>query len=433
MAAHTQRRFLFLQGLASHFFSELAVRLSARGHAVDHVNFNGGDWLFWRHAGAVNYRGGLAQWPAAFARILDEKKPTDILLFGDCRPLHRAAIRLAEEQGITVHVFEEGYLRPNWITLERGGVNGHSHLPKEPEFYLQAAKTLPPLQEPPAFVGSFTRRALEDVLYNVTSLLLWPLYPGYKTHRPWPILVEYYGWIKRLALSRRAKRRMIREWPRLEAGKPFFFFPLQLDCDTQIRNHSSFGRLKPAIIHILTSFANHAPADHLLAIKEHPLDNGLVDWRRFIQKEAEKQGIADRIVYFEEANLDCLVRDSLGTVTVNSTVGALALRMNKPIIALGKAVYAMPGLTHQSGLDRFWTDPEPTNPLLFDAFKRVLGAQCLIPGGFFDQAGIRSAIDHAIERFESQPIPVQREMVRPVQTVMRRAEQRLHPSVSLTK
>ena len=27
---------------------------------------------------------------------------------------------------LTVHVVEEGYLRPDWVTIEQGGVNGHS-------------------------------------------------------------------------------------------------------------------------------------------------------------------------------------------------------------------------------------------------------------------------------------------------------------------
>ena len=38
------------------------------------------------------------------------------------------AIAVAQEVGLTVHVFEEGYLRPSWITYERGGSNGHSRL-----------------------------------------------------------------------------------------------------------------------------------------------------------------------------------------------------------------------------------------------------------------------------------------------------------------
>jgi hypothetical protein len=38
----------------------------------------------------------------------------------DPRHRHRGGRR----RGITVHVFEEGYLRPYWVTYERGGANG---------------------------------------------------------------------------------------------------------------------------------------------------------------------------------------------------------------------------------------------------------------------------------------------------------------------
>jgi len=50
---------------------------------------------------------------------LSEWEITDIILFGDCRPVHAAAIAIAKRHQIPHYVFEEGYLRPNWITLER--------------------------------------------------------------------------------------------------------------------------------------------------------------------------------------------------------------------------------------------------------------------------------------------------------------------------
>ncbi|WP_250313331.1 capsular polysaccharide export protein, LipB/KpsS family, partial [Escherichia coli] len=31
--------------------------------------------------------------------------------------------------------FEEGYLRPQFITVEEGGVNAYSSLPRDPDFY----------------------------------------------------------------------------------------------------------------------------------------------------------------------------------------------------------------------------------------------------------------------------------------------------------
>ena len=39
--------------------------------------------------------------------------------------------------------------------------------------------------------------------------------------------------------------------------------------------------------------------------------------------------------------------------------------------------------------------------MLFDAFRRVLAARCLIPGSFFNETGLRLAVDAAIERLEA--------------------------------
>ena len=40
---------------------------------------------------------------------------------------------------------EEGYVRPDWVTFEAGGVNGHSTLPRDPQWYLETAASLPPV------------------------------------------------------------------------------------------------------------------------------------------------------------------------------------------------------------------------------------------------------------------------------------------------
>jgi capsular polysaccharide export protein len=51
-----------------------------------------------------------------------------------------------------------------------------------------------------------------------------------------------------------------------------------------------------------------------------------------------------------------------GVVTVNSTAGLQALREGKPVVALGRALYDMPGLTFQGArplLDRGRRRPTP--------------------------------------------------------------------------
>ncbi len=419
-----KKEFLFLQGLAGPFFSRLGEALAASGNGVHRVNFNGGDKYYWKLPDAIDYRGNLDKWPRFLATILARRRITDILLFGDCRPLHSLAIEVASRLGVKVHVFEEGYVRPDFVTLEAGGVNGHSRLSRSPDHYLQAARKLPPLREFPPVPSSFNRRAKEDLAYNIASLALAPLFPGYRTHRPWHILTEYAGWAMRLLRRPSERRRSAATLDRLRAdGRSYFVFPLQLDCDYQIRVHSNFTGVQEAIETVLGSFRRNAPADTLLVVKGHPLDNGLVDWEKRTLAVAAKLGIADRLLFLESVDIDSLVCKAAGLVTVNSTTGTLSLRCGVPTIVLGDAVYDLPRITHQQGLDAFWTKPIPPELPVFEAFRRVLIDTCLIHGGYFSDEGLTMLVQGAIKRLEltepktsvvRMPVPVRVPAVTPL-------------------
>lgn len=129
------RRVMLLQGFMGRFFRELGKGLIGAGHTVYKVNFNGGDRLYWRLANGIDYCGTLNAWRAAFGSLLQDKQITDVMLFGDCRDHHAVALDLCRERQVRAYVFEEGYIRPDWVTVELGGVNGHSLLPRDPFWY----------------------------------------------------------------------------------------------------------------------------------------------------------------------------------------------------------------------------------------------------------------------------------------------------------
>jgi capsular polysaccharide export protein len=397
------RRFLFLQGMATWFFARLGAALARRGHEVRRINFNGGDRLFWPLPGAIGYRGHLDDWPAFLVRRLDEWGVTDIVLFGDCRPLHIAAINIARARGIAVHVFEEGYLRPNWITLEQHGVNGNSTLPRDPRWFRETAFDTPPWDGGRPIVDRFSIRAVNDVLYHATRLLLVGLYPRYRSHLLWHPFVEYLGWLRRFALTpvirprAAAKRRSL-----AHADRPYYLFPLQLDSDSQIRVHSPFVGMVDALEAVISSFARHAPSEACLVIKEHPFDVGIVNLRRVARRLVRAARVADRVVYLERGPLEILIERSRGVVTVNSTSGLPALAAGKPVIALGTSIYDLPGLTFQDGLDRFWREAKSADPALFDDFRRVIAARTQINGGFFSTEGLALAVAGAVDRLERE-------------------------------
>lgn len=395
------KRILFLQGLPGGSFWRLGSALRDLGCTVFRVNFNGGDQLDWPGP-AINYRGSTAEWPVALGEIIRVNEITDIILFGDCRPLHRAASAIAEAVGVTVRVFEEGYIRPDWVTLELGGVNGHSPLPRDPDWYRREALTLPPPTVGPALGQTFGRRARETFCYHAASILLRWSYPFYRTHRPWGALTEGFGWLKRWARKKQSERRSTAELKRID-GRRYFLFALQLDSDYQIRVHSPYAGMAPVVEQVIRSFAQDAPRDTFLVIKEHPLDNGLKDWRTMVAQFAAKHDVVERVAYCDVGDIDAMVRGSIGLITVNSTTGTLGLAAGVPVVALGRAVYDMPGMTHQGGLQRFWDEPECPDTDLYEAFRRVLAARCLVRGGFYSEDGLSLLIEGAVSRIAREP------------------------------
>lgn len=391
-----KQRFLFLQGPPGPFFDRLGASLRRLGHAVHRINLNAGDVASWSGP-AVDYRGTAERWPSFVDDFLVHHRITDLILFGDCRPLHNAARGMARLRGVRVHVFEEGYIRPDWATLELDGVNGHSSLPRDPNWYVKAARTLPPLAKRPTVPSRFRRRAQEATSYYArTSLGRWR-FPHYKSHRDRSAVTEALGWLKQFALRKLQEGRAENVLAQLE-GKRYFALPLQLSSDHQIRVHSLFGTMQAGASYVIESFARSAPDDTYLLVKEHPLDSSLFSWRRFIRREARRLNVEHRVLFTKGGRIDDIVENSLGVVTVNSTTGTLALASGIPVITLGQAVYNIPGITFQGPLDSFWSDPTPPNPRIWDAFSRVLQARCLVYGGFASDEGIEMLVEGSIAR-----------------------------------
>lgn len=399
------RNILLLQGLMGPLFRRLGQGLRKAGHNVHKINFNGGDRAFWRLPGGIDYRGSKAEWPDFLRGVIARHGITDVMLFGDCRDHHLAATAVCRDLKINVYVFEEGYLRPDWVTMEQGGVNGHSQLPRDPEWYRQTAATLPPVPPHSKVPFSFRRRAMEGLVYNAADVLTRWYYPHWNNHRPWHPLVEGMGWVRKLWRKSEREAAGASLVARLELSQaPYFLFPLQLDSDAQIRMHSPFVGIADALKRVLGSFAAHAPPDVRLVVKEHPLDNGVRDWEQETYDIAEKFGVADRVDYIAGGNIETLGARARGMVTINSTSGTFGLAMGVPVVVLGHAVYDMPDITCQDGLDGFWTRPVPPDPSTFAAFRRVLIDKCLIPGGFFSNEALDKVVQHAVARFEGHPL-----------------------------
>lgn len=396
------RSFLMLQGTASPFFSRLALALRRRRHATYRVNFCGGDLLYSEAGASWDYRDEPGALPDWYGQVISARGITDVIMFGDCREIHRAMHPVAEANELRVHVFEEGYIRPHWLTLERHGVNGRSRLSRDPRWYLEQRARTPGSQPGRSTGYNLYERAFHDISYRVANTLYAIRFPHYRSHRPRNGLVEYSGLARRMlyqgkfsAEAERLTRAM------QESRRSYYLFPLQLNSDSQIVAHSSLSGVREAIDRVLTSFACHAPEDAWLVIKNHPLDTGLIDYRVYAQKRAAALGIAGRLCFIDAGHLPTLLEHTEGVVVVNSTVGLSALHHRRPLIALGTAIYDMPGLTWQGGLDAFWREAGPPDGYLYKAFLDYVMHHTQINGDFYTRTGIAMAIEDAAQRLES--------------------------------
>lgn len=404
-----QKSFLLLQGVASPFFNELEKVLISNDQRCLKINFNGGDLfsgsLFQRSKNYYNYPRSLLGLDKFYKNIFAEHEITDIALFGDTRPVHLAAIKLAKELKINIHVFEEGYFRPNWVTLDSGGVNAYSEIyhksENKPEWFLKngSDETWQERSEPTG--GNLLTRGWYDIRYHLASLLCKFKFPHYKTHRPDSPLAEYWGFIRRIpAVKFYFNKRSNQTIEKLiHKQTPYYLLPLQLEADSQLRLHSPFNYLSEVIEKTVKSFSEYAPKKSKLVIKLHPLDPWFINYSKLINHLIDELKInKDRIIYLEGGNLDNLLKHCHGTVLVNSTVGTAALAVNCPVIALGSAIYNLDGLTFQGSLDNFWLQASPPNKELFQAFRQCYIKHTQINGSFYNRHGITMAVNSAIPR-----------------------------------
>lgn len=397
------RSFLLLQGPQSAFFRKLAEALRTEGASVEKVNFCGGDSVLWGVTNpALAYTGDLYGWPEWLGDLYRERGITDVCLYGDWRPLHWEAVRLAHVRGIRVWVFEEGYLRSGFSTLEENGVNGRSSLPSDPKEIRALAENLPDPVEV-RLENDLRDKVKKAILHHIGNFFLWPRYRHYHTHRPTNIFFELLGilprYLKRTSRAARSKALLEDFFARPE---PYFFFPLQLVTDSQIQLYSPYVRVQEAIADVLSSFAKSAFPKTRLLIRNHPLDNGLIRYGDFIRGFAQELGIADRVVYVEDGNTSIMIQGARGVVLVNSTVGLMALEAGKPVFCLGSSIYNFRGLTQclpYTTLDQFWRAPQNPDVELYRDFKRVLADRALIRGNFYTESSMALAVEDSTARF----------------------------------
>jgi capsular polysaccharide export protein len=442
------RRFLIVTAPFGPFGRVLAEQLAAEGASVARMLFNAGDAAYWRRSGAVPYTGDVRRWPARLQKMVQDQGLTDLIVFGEGGPYNqgvlaqaaklKAAAAGAGETGSTVAaalpgepvakarraadassraqaesrraandsaggpahplriwVLENGYFRPDWITVEENGVNASSGLPRDRAAYD------PPIPEilPTRPAGRILPHHVINIsLYHVAQplgRLVFRRYVYPYTQSPW---LQFIGHVRRyLSLALRPPAET--DTAVIRARGPFFIACLQREGDAQLLRYSHYADNTAFLAEVLSSFARHAPEGTRLVVKNHPLDPGLVDLARMTHILAVERGIADRVDFIDGGNLAALCRASSGMVVNNSSAALSALGFSTPVKVLGDAFFDIDGLTDQQSVDAFWTNPTPPDDALFNRFKAHVIARTQVNGNYHEPRALKPTAKALARKF----------------------------------
>lgn len=361
------KNILFLQGPMGNFFSNISVKFDQLGSKSFFIALNGGDLAFSRLNVSL-YTDSFTNWSDYIKEYLIKNNIDKIFLFGDCRKYHIAAISIAKELNISVFVFEEGYIRPNFITLEEYGVNANSDniFSKNIDYTIKKRLSIP---------TSFYKKALSAMTYYLFCFIFSFIFNKYEHHKDLSIINEIKSGFKSF----------LNKYFRKESFPKFnnyFFIPLQVHNDSQITHHSSFSSIEDFIDSVLLSYSLQKVKKPLV-FKHHPMDRGKKDYSNYIYNKAKSLHIKDSSIFVcFDLDIKLLLEKAIGTITINSTVGMSSLYHGVPVITLGNAFYDQSYLT-QKNLDLFWFKQVLPKRSLVENFRKFIISKTQINSSFY--------------------------------------------------
>ena len=385
MNGSARKQIFLLQGPLGSFFEVLSKRLQASGYSVLDVCFNLGDRLNRSADDLLWFSGSPEQWRVKLRALCDLHRPQCFILFGDRRPIHVVACEIAAEFDIKVYSFEEGYLRPDFVTCEPHGNNARSLAVRQLPYFVPAG-----IQAGPRPVGkTFGRMICHAIVYQWALAFNTLIAPRHKHHRQRRVVPEALYWTRAWARKLFHARADRRNEARLKAahGKRFFILALQVHDDLQSLHHGAGWTQERLIETAIHSFGRHAPKDTVLVIRYHPMDRGHKTYAPLVNRIASAAGVQSRVCLMFNGHAPTLLTEAAGFISVNSTMALSAMHHGCPVLALGDCFYRIPGLAapgrDEAAMDAFWSAPPEIDHDLFMRFRALLIEETQINGSYY--------------------------------------------------
>ena len=368
----------------------MAKDLTARGHQVWRIAWDGGDFVSTPLRHRIAFRGRDRDYESFIKAAVLKHHITAVVTYNDTGERNRAAIQLARQMGLSRYIIEHGYLRPHWITFDRDGVNGHSTLPKDRQFYHDNNRGL---ETADAFPCRMRDQVLSTIKHFGASVALYPWMPFDTTYYGDLVFKQAFGYASEYLWRKMNDEKVLVDEvvAHRRSGKKLFAVILQKPGDAQLRVHSRYRANNPFLREVCESFAASAPKDAVLIVKQHPLDYGVENSPSFFASLVKELKLEGRAYYLRKTSIEIVLDNVNGFVTINSTAGLAAVQRGLTVKCCGKAIFDMEGLTFQGNLDAFWSEGTPPHAATASAFIAYLTRYSQINGALYAPKGIALA------------------------------------------
>lgn len=258
--------------------------------------------------------------------LLKANLPDAVILWNGSKWHQFMVKQIAQDCQVKTIFFENGGL-PDTTTVDDKGVNAENSVPRFPEFYRQY-------------------QAVNSMPQNEIKLE-----------------------VRQQKISRQEKSLG-------EDEKQYIFVPFQVDSDTQILLHSPWIKNMEQLWQLLDGLTEQLSVDQVFVVKEHP--SSVNDYSYLHDRNPK--------ILFSTDSTQQLIEQAQQVWTINSSVGLEAILIDKPVVVLGDAFYAIPGVaqTVKSSEElSFLCSQEP----LFDQklrkqFLNYLRSEYYLPGNW---------------------------------------------------
>ena len=375
---------LLLMGPIGTFFARLSNFLEKNNVKTFKISFPLHEYGFPKSR-VINYSQDIEFFKDFLKKIIIQKNIKHIFMYGNVLIPHKNALELVDELkkediNIRTHIFELGYLRPNFVTLEKKGINFDSGFIKGRNFYLkQDSYEIFPV---PKKHARFRIRKIWKTLSFINHC-----FKNYKIvqyeHKLQPVPIYIWYQIKGFFLKYYFRLSEYKLKKKCFFKKNFFIVILQVSTDSQLKQGSDIKDNYKFIYNVIKNFAE-ANVDSHLVFKHHPRDRGYINYLNQIEKISKEFCVYKKVFYIHDYFLSRVFNNSncKGTVLINSTVGYQSLYHSVPVKSLGISPYNIEGLSDQRNLFLFFKNPLPVDKLLFNKFYKYILENSQINGNF---------------------------------------------------